>query len=209
MTSLIIRILPVSIGIILVGSHLTHAQVQLGAKAGLAVTNFVGDSDPDFNTKINFTGGFTFRTYFNRNVAVQPELVYTMKGSKTITELDGILSNVSFSIMYIEVPVLLRYSLSPRSSVSPVVAAGPTVAFNVDSRITYGAVNSDLEFTDRDDSIKGVDLGFAAEIGADLQWDLRTISVGARYTYGVSNIIDNPDDPKHNGVFSVTAGIAL
>ena len=209
MTTSFARAVSFVIALVWMAPQVAAGQVQLGAKAGLAITNFVGDDDPDFKPKTNFTGGFTFRTDLNRNLAFQPELMYTMKGSKTITEFGGVLSNVSFSVMYIEAPVLLRYSLNPRSTVSPTLAAGPVVSFNLDSRIKYGAVNGELEFTDSDDSIKGVDMGVTAEVGADLRWDLRTISVGARYTYGVSNLIDNPDDPKHNGVFSVMAGIAL
>ena len=174
-----------------------------------AGNHFLGDDNPTFESKTNFTGGFTVRTDLNRNLAFQPELLYAVKGSQTTTELDRVISDVSFTITYIEVPVLLRYSFTPRSTVSPVVSAGPVVSFNIDSRVRYSAVGSDIEFTDSDDSIKGTDFGVAAEVGADFRWTLRTISLGARYTYGISNIIDNPDDPKHNGAFSLMAGIAL
>ena len=185
------------------------AQIQFGAKAGVAFANFLGDSDPEFEQKTNFTGGFTFRYEMNRNASFQPELLYAVKGSKTRTSIDGVEADVSFTITYIEVPVLFRYSVNPRANFSPVVAAGPVASWNIDSRVRFSAVGSDTEFTESDDSIKEFDFGVAAEVGGDISWDLRTISVGLRYTYGVSNLIDDPDDPKHNGVLSLTAGIGL
>lgn len=187
----------------------SRAQIQLGAKAGFAVTNFLGDSDPQFQSKVNFTGGFTFRHEMNRNLSIQPELLYVVKGSKTQTQINDVLADLSFTVTYLEVPALLRYSFSPRAGVSPVIAAGPVVSWNIDSRVKFGAVGGDIEFTDSDDSIKGIDLGVAAEAGVDFKWDLRTISAGLRFTYGLSNIIDNPDDPKHNGAVAATVGIGL
>ncbi|MFV1980866.1 MAG: porin family protein [Rhodothermia bacterium] len=195
--------------VLLVVPASARAQIQLGAKVGFAVTNFLGDSDPQFQSKANFTGGFTFRHEMTRNHSIQTELLYVVKGSKTQTRINDVPSDLSFTVTYLEVPALLRYSFSPRSGVSPIIAAGPVVSWNIDSRVKWSAVGSDVEFSDSDDSIRGIDLGVAAEAGVDFKWDLRTISAGLRFTYGVSNIIENPDDPKHNGAFAATVGIGL
>jgi hypothetical protein len=204
-----VLLLGCAVWIVLAYTDPASAQIQFGAKAGISFTNFLGDSDPEFEQKTNFSGGFSFRHEMNRNASFQPELLYVVKGSKTQTEIDGIDANLSFSITYLEVPALFRYSLNPRSGVSPVIAAGPVASWNIDSRVRFSAVGSDVEFTESDDSIKQFDFGVAAEVGADFRWDLRTISVGVRYTYGVSNLVDNPDDPKHNGALSLSAGIGL
>ena len=185
------------------------AQIELGAKAGVSISNFLGDSDPEFERKVNFTGGFTFRHDRSRNIAIQPELLYAAKGAKTQTQLNDVLTDLNFAVIYLEVPVLLRYSFSPRSDLSPVLLAGPVGSWNIDARVAFSAAGSDLEFSESDDSIKALDFGVAVGAGVDFKWDLKTVTVEARYTYGVSNLIDNPDDPKHNGVASLTAGVVL
>jgi hypothetical protein len=186
-----------------------RGQIELGAKAGLAVSNFVGDDDPEFSSKANFTGGFTFRHELSRNFSIQPEFLYAVKGAKTQTEIDGVLADVSFRVTYLEVPAILRYSITPRSGISPVLAAGPTLSWNADARVKFKAVGSDLEFTEADDSIESFDLGMAAEVGLDFKWDLRTISTGIRYTFGLSQLVSDSESNRRNGTLAITAGVAL
>lgn len=191
-------------------SSTLHAQkIQVGAKAGLAIANFVGDRDTDFESKPTFVGGFPLSYPINRNLLLTPEIVYAAKGAKTTATIDNLPLELNFSVIYLEFPLLAKYILSPRKKLSPIVTAGPVVSWNIDSRVRFRVVGSDNEFNEPDDSIKTMDYGVAIGAGVDFSWDLRRISVELRYTRGVSNLIDNPDDPKHNGVVSLTAGVGL
>ncbi len=185
------------------------AQIQLGAKAGFAVANFVDDPDTEFESKVNFTGGFTFNSELNRNVSLQPEVLYVVKGAKTQAVIDEVPLNLSFSVTYIEVPLLLRYSMNPRSDITPVFLAGGAASWNINSRVKFGIVGGDTEFSDADDSIKALDFGVVVAAGVDIKWDLRRITLEARYTRGLTNLVDDQDDPKRNTAIAVTAGIRL
>ncbi len=187
----------------------TQAQLQIGVKAGLAVTNFTGDPDTEWSSKVAFTGGFPFSFAVSRNLFLQPELLYVVKGATTTETVEGLPLDLNFSITYIEIPGLVKYSVSPRSSISPIIKAGPVISWNIDSRVRFKVVGSELEFNEADDSIAALDYGVAFGGGVDVKWDLRTITFEARYTMGLTNLIDNDDDPKKNGVLTVTAGIGL
>jgi hypothetical protein len=187
-----------------------HGQnIQLGAKAGFAVSNFVGDKDTDFDAKFNFSGGFPFAYRVNRNVEFTPEILYVVKGAETVATIDNALADLSFSVVYLEFPLVAKYILSPRKKFTPIFTAGPVVSWNIDARVRYSAVGSDVEFNEPDDSIRSLDVGVAVGAGVDFSWDLRRITVEIRYTRGVSNLVDTEDDPKYNGVLALTAGVGL
>ncbi|HLE57889.1 MAG TPA: porin family protein, partial [Rhodothermia bacterium] len=145
----------------------------------------------------------------NRNLLLTPEIVYAAKGADALATVEGVPLELSFSVIYLEFPLLAKYVLSPRKKVSPILTAGPVVSWNIDARVRFNAVGSDVEFNEQDDSIKTLDYGVAVGGGVDFAWDLRRITVELRYTRGVSNLIDDDDDPKHNGVVSLTAGVGL
>ena len=202
-------LLVLSLALCLAASTLQAQDIQVGAKAGMAITNFVGDPDTDFDAKMNFVGGFPLLYPINRHLLLTPEIVYAAKGADALATVDGVPLELSFSVIYLEFPLLAKYVLSPRKKVSPILTAGPVVSWNIDARVRFNAVGSDVEFNERDDSIKTLDYGVAVGGGVDFAWDLRRITVELRYTRGVSNLIDDDDDPKHNGVVSLTAGVGL
>ena len=202
-------LLVLGLALYLASSTLQAQNIQLGAKAGMAITNFVGDRDTEFDAKMNFVGGFPLSYPINRNLLLTPEILYAAKGADALATVDGVPLELSFSVIYLEFPLLAKYVLSPRKRVSPILTAGPVVSWNIDARVRFNAVGSDVEFNERDDSIKTLDYGVAVGGGVDFSWDLRRITVEVRYTRGVSNLIDDDDDPKHNGVVSLTAGVGL
>ena len=202
-------LLVLSLALCLAASTLQAQDIQVGAKAGMAITNFVGDPDTDFDAKMNFVGGFPLLYPISRHLLLTPEIVYAAKGADALATVDGVPLELSFSVIYLEFPLLAKYVLSPRRKVSPILTAGPVVSWNIDSRVRFNAVGSDVEFNEQDDSIKTLDYGVAVGGGVDFAWDLRRITVELRYTRGVSNLIDDDDDPKHNGVVSLTAGVGL
>lgn len=183
--------------------------IQLGAKAGLSVVNFVGDKDTNFDSKLTFVGGFPLSYKVNRNLIFTPEIIYSQKGAEALATIDGIPLELNFSVIYLELPLVTKYVVSPRAKISPIVTAGPVISWNIDSRVRYNAVGSDTQFNQPDDSIKSLDYGVAVGSGIDFSWDLRRITVELRYTRGLANLIDDDSDPKYNGVLSLTAGVGL
>ena len=188
---------------------LAGQNIDVGARAGMSVTNFVGDKDTDFESKWAFVGGFPLDYKVNRNLHVTPEILYSAKGAKATATLDDVPLDLNFSVIYIEIPVLLKYVANPRSAVTPIFKAGPVIGWNIDARVKYKAVGADNEYNEQDDSIQTIDYGVAVGGGVDFRWDLRSITVELRYTRGIRNLIDDSSDPKYNGVVALTAGVGL
>jgi hypothetical protein len=183
--------------------------IQVAGKLGFATTNFEGDKDTDFDGKFAVTGGFAFTYPINRNLAFAPEIDYAAKGAETVATIDNVPLELDFSVLYLEFPLLGKYTLSPRNKISPIVTAGPVVSWNIDSRVRFNAVGSDTQFNEPDDSIRTLDYGVAVGGGVEFSWNLRRVTIEARYVRGISNIIDKKEDPKHNSAIALTAGVGL
>ncbi len=198
--------------ILAIFSELPAQQVEVGIKGGYLNTKFVGDSDPVFNALSNTIGGVTFSFWVNHNVTVEAEVLYARKGSETRTGIDffnegtEVLTDVSFGVNYIEVPVLGRWSLDPAKLISPTVHGGGYLGSLADSFVTYQAVSGGLSQRESDDSIKTLDYGVLAGVGVDLNIDFHTLRLDARYSRGLANLIDNNNDPKYTGQWTLTLG---
>ena len=203
----------------------TVGQVQLGAKAGLGITNFLRDPNTEFTSQLNFTGGFVFVAQMSRNFSLRPELLYTVRGANASetgrfeTDANGNLVFVSdpsgqdlefdFTLTYLDFPLVLRYALSPRAKITPTLSAGPVLSWKLGERATIRDVETGSEQSDSGSAVGTFDFGVSVGGGVDFVWDLRTIWLEARYTYGLSNLVENPDDPKHNSAIALTVGIGL
>lgn len=190
-------------------SGLQAQNIQLGAKAGMAITNFVGDEDTDFESKVSFVGGFPLSYPVNRNLFLTPEILYVIKGAEQLAIINSAPAEVRTSVTYIELPILIKYIALPRRRWSPIITAGPVFSWRIDARSRYNRPGSDIQLTEIEDSVKELDFGTAIGGGVDLLWDLRRITLELRYTHGLTNLTDEADDPKHNSVVSLTAGVGL
>lgn len=112
------------IGMFLIGALSAQAQIALGIKAG---ANF-SDTEGTINTSMRtgFHAGAVLQLKYN-NFAIQPELLYSMQGSKvTVAGVKDI------NLSYVTVPVLVKYYvLTDILSID----AGPQFAFLVDDNI--------------------------------------------------------------------------
>ncbi len=188
-----------------------YIDMQFGAKAGYAQMNIVGDDDPDFQTRNGFTLGFTFDFYMTNALTFRPELLYVTKGSQTRTEVEGIRVPVdlTFEINYLEIPILVKWTPLWLNRVSPTLHAGPYLAYKTESRITIRETESGTSTSNSDNSIRSIDYGLAVGGGMDMKVSDSKLSLEGRYAWGRYNLISNPDDPKYNGVFTVTLGVTL
>jgi len=191
----------------------TNAQnVSIGLKGGLVNTTFLGDSDPVFTSLSNTVVGVSFSFWVNNNTTFEVEALYARKGSTTRTGIDffnegtEVLTDVSFDLTYLEIPLLGRWSYNPQAMFSPTVHGGAYFGNKLDSFVRYQAVSGGAEQEEVDDSIKGLDYGLLAGLGVDFNFNFHTIRLDARYSRGFSNLIENNTDPKYNGQWTLTLG---
>lgn len=177
------------------------AQVQFGAKVGFDMTNFWG-KDAEHGMKPSYQAGVLMEYKFTDKFAIAPEVVFASQGGKfKAIELNllgtDVSKNVTFNTNYINVPVMLKYYVSPAFSVD----FGPQVGFNVYSKISIEDVD---EAYDIKDNTKGVDFG----LGLGGTYNLTDNAfVQARYTLGLTKVFDGDYNKEKNGNIQLAFGM--
>ena len=139
---------------------------QFGVLAGADFASISGDDfDPiDPGTKTGFVGGLYYAFPVGSGVAIEPEVLYAMKGAS----FDAI--DVDLTNSYIEVPVLVKYTFN--SAGGPYLLGGPAVGFSMSCNLTdgdtdAGAIHADVDGAEgRGCAVHGLsDLVFRGDVG--------------------------------------------
>lgn len=173
-----------------------EAQVDFGIRAGINVSNFSGDIDGT-DAKIGLLAGPYVNYAFSPTLSVQPELLFSQKGARE--EAFG--DTFSYNVTYLDIPVLIKYSVPTGSNLRPSVYAGPQLSILLSESYSDGDISVEEDF------FSGTDFGLAvgADIGAQFAGRTQEFGVGLRYTLGLSNAVDSDLGTIKNNVFSVTA----
>ena len=166
-----------------------HAQenvtTEFGIKGGLNMSNLYTDDADDENVLFGFNAGVYATLPVSDFVAIQPELLFTTRGSEL--EYDNALAqgNVKLKLNYIELPLLVRVNITKNFNIH----AGGYASYMVSAKSTG---DGDFEFEDQydTDDFNKFDAGLAGGIGVDFS----PLSVGVRYNYGLTTIVKDGDD---------------
>jgi hypothetical protein len=178
----------------------SFAQVKVGVKAGLNFANQDWSSQgisvsPDSRTGL-LIGGFV-NLKLSDEFAIQPELLYSMKGAKLASgALFDDSDDVTLKLNYISVPVMAKYYFGGFN-----LQAGPTFDFLVSAKAEEGSEDEDIK-----DEFKGMDLGLGFGLGYDLPLGL---CFDARYILGLSDINDMSEEGNvevKNKSFQIAVG---
>jgi len=187
-----ITILSVSIVVTLLATSLENTvfgQARAGIKAGLNVSNLYIDDLDDENARYGFNIGLFGQVLASETFAIQPELLYSTKGSKAFYKgskafYEGIVDQtVKYNINYLDLPVLAVFKLGESAEIH----VGPYASYLLNANITYSGdiINGDDEI-DRD-HLKSFDYGLVGGFGLNFG----AVQVGARYNYGLAKIADS------------------
>lgn len=159
---------------------------RFGVKGGVNFANFRVDEIEDNNVKAGLNLGLFFKMPVSESFAIQPELLYSSKGSKL--EYDNALQGKGeyrFNMNYLELPIMGVISIGERFNVQ----VGPYVGYLANTNIKN--MEKDFDIVDVDDldedSFNRFDYGLAAGIG----FDLNGFVIGARYNYGLAEVGDS------------------
>lgn len=178
-------------------------ETSYGVKAGLNISSLkvdFGDASVTGDGRAGFLGGFWLARDFNPRGGLQIEALLSQKGSEFGVEDLGFGDDSSFSLTYIEFPVLGRVNF-PTSGVIVRALAGPTFGFHVNESIKVGGVKVDADSV----PLKTFDAGFAIAGAVEV----RKFIIDARYTWGLTDINDGTDSDEptvKNGTFSISFG---
>jgi opacity protein-like surface antigen len=167
------------------------AQVNLGVIGGLNIANLSGE-DVD-GEKIDFSGRTTFGVGgvldigLNENVSLRLEPMYLQKGAKVdLTDSDLGTATFTFKGAYLEVPALFKVAFGT-SSTRPYLMVGPTIGFNLSSKLGLRAPGFSAEI-DAKEIVKSTDFGLAFGAGVSFPAGASSIFVEGRYALGLSDI---------------------
>lgn len=164
----------------------TNAQsTKFGVKGGLNVSNFTGYEE-DVKSLIGFhVGGFA-EIKVAKQFAIQPEFLFSTQGT-IIEGFDGD-SNTTVKVNYLNIPVLAKYCITDAFSVE----AGPQIGFLLSAKARGEDVN---------DLYKSTDFGFNLGCGYNFT---ENISVGARYTIGLTDVNDISDEQDYPDLYNAS-----
>lgn len=157
--------------LVVAGLSITAAQAQstrFGLKAGASLTSYVGGDVEGAKYKAGFHGGGVAELGITNSFALQPEVLFSMKGAK---DSDGYRENLS----YIDIPILLKLKAD-----GLFFELGPQVGYLVSAKAKYEGVSMDIK-----DSGRSFDVGYAAGLGYQA---VSGPMVGLRYNGGFSKI---------------------
>jgi hypothetical protein len=159
---------------------------HFGLKGGVNMAEYnlgsnIGGSTNGVDMRTSFNAGAFVNVPIAGSFRIQPEVVFSGQGSK-LTNSSG--SAYDESLHYINVPVMLQW----QSMGGFFLETGPQAGFLVGAKdkVTSGSAAPNTE-TDIKDSRKGFDFSWGAGLGYISRVGL---GVGARYNYGISNVLN-------------------
>jgi len=181
------------------------ANVQFGIKVGGNMAKVTGadldDIEATLKSKVGFVGGIFLSFNFGKILALQTEVLYTMKGATFdysdmedpyIAKLYG---------NYLEIPLLLKIRI-PLPIIQPFVFAGPAVGFRLSQKFSSDGEEVPL--------FKNNNYGAIVGAGVNLG---HSFMIDVRYSQGLQHAIDiiqgDADLDLKFGVWSAIIGIAF
>lgn len=162
--------------------------LSLGIKGGVNVFNIHDDNNTSNDPRIGYNFGLLGHIHIARQIAIQPEIVYSAQGAK-YTSGSG---TAKYNLDYINVPILFQYMWDNGFRIE----AGPQVGFLVSAKSKINDVS-----TDNKENLKTVD--FAASFGASYIHPATGIGIDARYNLGLTNINKTNEVKSTNRGFQV------
>lgn len=181
----------VLLGLITTGS--VSAQVQqtssewkrtskIGIKAGANFSNLYVDDVKDENIKAGLNLGLYAKLPIAKGVSIQPELLYSSKGAKISYNNPLIGGDYRFNLNYLEVPVLAVFNVGKNFNIHAGGYAAYLTSANVKAE-DNGSSNEEL-ISFNEDQFNRFDYGLVGGLG----FDIKNVTLGARYNYGLNQI---------------------
>lgn len=193
------RVLSFAIALMVIVPAAAKAQmspVSAGIKGGINSATLSSDADlnDDLSQLIGGVGGVFVGRDINKNVGLQLEALYSMRGAKA----EG--GDAKIKLNYIDVPVLARFGATSASGIKAFAFTGAQASFNVKAEAEFLGETQDLE-----DDTEKFDLGWTVGAGVEV----KRVTLDARYTMGLMNIAKDETEKTKNRTFTVMVGVRL
>ena len=188
------------------GAAMAQKQFTFGPKIGVDYTHYWG-KDAHHGGQLNYQAGLFMEYRFTDKFSIAPEVVFAAQGGKYDLEdynigIKDIDVNITDNVNYINVPVMLKYYVTPALSID----FGPQLGINVYSKYTVEAKDKNdgyKETIDQKNHTKTIDFG----IGLGLTYNVsKDVFVQGRYTMGLTDVYEKTWSHGKNGNAQIAIG---
>lgn len=155
---------------------LSYGQITFGIKSGANFSNTT--LDPQYKIKTGYNAGLVSEIELHQKIFLKPELIYSLKGSRTpATPFNG---KGNFHFHYFNLPVLIGFQ--PVNKIA--ILIGPELGYLINATSKFDGKTHDRTFL-----FEKWDLG--ATLGAAYKFTSK-LSADARYIYGFGLLMKGP-----------------
>jgi hypothetical protein len=159
-----------------------NSNARYGIKGGFNASNLYVDDVNDENARYGFNAGLYGQVLATESFAIQPELLYSTKGSK-VDYSNIVDETVTYNLNYLDLPVLAVFKLGKAAEIH----LGPYASYLLHANISYkGDIANGTDEINKD-NLKSYDFGLVGGFGLNFG----AVQVGARYNYGLVKIADS------------------
>jgi len=207
-----------------------------GVKGGVNISHFRGDdADPEIfwgtgseqNPRIGFVGGVYSTIILTKIIAIQPELLFSMMGTKYNWEDAGEYDYLVMKLNYIQLPVLLKVYIPLEGNTKPNFFIGGYISYNVSAKYSnewhlpsfgFGSgnieedIDGNLTWNGSPVETSKFDYGISFGLGSDFIVKGYQLTVDARYSLGFAKLFQpqtGSEPDIKNGVFSIMVGFGF
>ena len=159
------------------------AHAQFGVIAGITSSSSTIDAAAaDIENISQYHAGLTYKIGFGNVFAIQPSLIYNMKGTK-IADIANTSAELDYKTGYLELPVQLQLGLGIGNAFRVYGFAEPFVGYAISNQVT-GGTSKTVEQTW--DNVKTrAEYGFSLGAGLEL---IKHVQVSVKYFWNLGNI---------------------
>lgn len=199
------RVLPLLLAAIWISS-LSFGQISIstGIKGGISSSTFGGDVTGTQSPLRSNAAGLFFEIDLPGPINLQPEVLLCSKG----TTENALTTTTKTSLTYIEIPFLIRYTLSI-PVIEPALFAGPSVGMLLSAKRRSDSLGVVSQETDIKSLLSSTDYGIVVGASVSLPLYITDLSIEARYHYGLTTIAKDVTTKTYNRALFFFVGITL
>ncbi|MEN0004070.1 MAG: porin family protein [Bacteroidota bacterium] len=187
---------------------LLWGQLSIGAKGGINIAKWQDDKFLPSITRSQ--GSAIFEVGIRNNFFLDYELGFIQKGStQPIDPGDGTSKEWYYTFNYLDLSVLLKYSIPIPSDFGVYIAAGPSFSYAISGESDVSSTTIRPTITKVDFEVLGfrrTDFSVALSSGLSYQFNRVQLFTDVRYLIGLTDLIASEQDSLFNRGLGITIG---
>jgi len=158
-----------------------------------------GNALEDAKNRTAFAGGAFFTLGLGSILAIQPEVLLTMKGTRASNPTQNFTTgDLTLSMDYIEIPLLLKAYIPVKNpNLRPNLFAGPAIAFLINCRVGEDVISGTRDCANGGPTIKSTDTSIMFGAGLDF---MQHFTAQVRFDMGLQDVDEEQGTAKNRSL---------